>query len=88
MSNWRMIRSRLAPSAARTAISRVRAIAWLSNNVVVLAQAISNTIRHAHSSKLSLTLPTRRSCSRTALTPPRCFGYTCSSAAAMAVSSA
>ena len=43
VSSWRMIRRRPAPSAARTASSRVRALARASSRLATLAQQISST---------------------------------------------
>ncbi len=49
--NCRTIRPRPAPTAARIAISRVRAVAFASNRVATLAQAISRTKLTAPSSR-------------------------------------
>jgi hypothetical protein len=43
VSNWRIIRPRLAPSAVRMTKSRCRALVRTSNKLATLAQAISNT---------------------------------------------
>ena len=43
VSSWRMMRPRPAPRAARTDISRARAVARASSRLATLAQAISST---------------------------------------------
>jgi hypothetical protein len=44
VSNWRMMRPRPAPSAARTAISRPRPDARASSRLAVFAHAIKSSI--------------------------------------------
>ncbi len=62
VSSWRTSRSRLAPSAVRTAISFERAAARASNRLATLAQAMSSTNPTAPSSTSSAgrTSPTAR----------------------------
>ena len=43
VSSWRTIRARPAPIAARTEISRLRAVARASSRLATLAQAMSST---------------------------------------------
>ena len=43
VSSWRTIRPRPAPRAARTDISRARAVARASSRLATLAQAMSST---------------------------------------------
>ena len=69
--NCRTIRPRLAPSAVRTAISRVRVVALPRSSVAVLAQAINSTTPTTPHRRYSVrrTSPTSSSCRRTADTP-------------------
>ena len=67
-SSWRTSAVRLAPSAARTAISRCRPMARASSKLATLAHAINRTSETAPIRKYSVarTEPTSCSCSGTA----------------------
>ena len=90
--NCLTIRPRPAPSAVRTAISRVRVVALPRSSVAVLAHAISSTTPTTPHRRYSVrrTSPTSSSCRRTAVTPRPLLlsGYCCSRRAAIVVSSA
>ena len=81
VSNWRMMRARLAPSATRTAISRPRPAARASNRFATLAHAIKSTNPTAPSrtSKVGRKSPTNSSCApaRRMPMPAFGFGYSC-----------
>ena len=89
MLNCRMSLPRLAPIAARMAISRVREVAFASSRFATLAQAISSTSATAPSSSRSVgrTSPTidSRKGTTAALLPWLLDGYSCSRRPAMAV---
>ena len=87
VTNWLTMRFRLAPSAARTAISRARAVALPSSSVAVFAHAIRSRTVTAPNKRYSImrTLPTisSRSLVTATLRPLLVSGNCCSKRRAM-----
>ena len=65
VSIWRISRARVAPTAARMAISRSRTVARASSRLATFTHAISSTkpTAPARISRVGRALPTRSSCS-------------------------
>ena len=92
VSNWRMIRPRVAPTAARTAISLPRTDARASNRLATFAFAISKTQTTAAKRTYNAVRTSPINCSRNGFkrTPKKefDFGYCCSRFAAIVERSA
>ena len=87
VNNWRTTRPRSAPSAARMANSRLRAVARASSKLATLAQAMisTNPTAPTSSSSVGRMYPTMSSFIRTSFAPcpALLFGYWCESALQM-----